>query len=302
MQCYWLSIHVYLLFCRYVTHLIMACVWAFKRTWELWLDSDLIDCLTEHLSDVLCTSMAIIGHPNKWSLSSKQMKSSSELSVQGRYQASHTMDAPGLDSEADGAYITYWNALFVILRWGAYLSRPPIVVGHPVRALKPLAPGLDPLFRRFNKCFPNISNRSHWDDMVTYPACVIYEDVLSRPSAQVWSPQIIPGVCSVTIITYSTPNRLHCTMYIQSLWLYHQSPSVKIPNYFFISQYCDIIRIPHKTMFLHQNRNFLVESEILPFGSLMSNGENCTANNWKMLEFVKNYPANNWKMAGFLQN
>ena len=145
-----------------------------KRTWELSLESDLSDCLTELLSDVLCMSMAIIGHPNRWSLSSKQMKSSSELSVQGRYQASHTMDAPGLDSEADGAYITYWNALFVILRWGAYLSRPPIAGGHPVRALKPLAPGLDPLFRRFNKCFPNISNRSHCDDMVTYTPGIIW--------------------------------------------------------------------------------------------------------------------------------
>ena len=39
--------------------------------------------------------------------------------------------------------------------------------------------------------------------------------------------------------------------------------------------------------------NFLAESAILPFGSLMSNAENYTANNWKMPEFVKNYPANN---------
>ena len=93
----------------------------------------------------------------------------------------------------------------------------------------------------------------------------------------------------------------------------HQSPSVrrKIPSNYLISQNCDIITMSHirrcdffcsTTETLSVQINFLAESAILPFGSLMSNAENYTANNWKMPEFVKNYPANNWKMAGFLQN
>ena len=124
--------------------------------------------------------------------------------------------------------------------------------GHPVTGLKPLATGLHPLFRRFNKCF---QTSQIGVTIMTWlpPHAISYEDArLSQPSLQLSSPPIIPGCLAYchhhllhawTIAPYcNRPLKVEIHRSTVSIWPYHQSPSVsnnlKIPTNYLISQYC----------------------------------------------------------------
>lgn len=162
MHSYWLSTHRYLLFCRYGTHLIMAWASTFKSHWKILSDNILIDNLKQLMVLQNAVNIRLVLCPpwGRWSLKAHKIYIRSIFSKQ---IAHNTMEAPGLDSSADGAGYIYWNALFVIeppptipaLSCLSVLQQP-IAVGPPSRRFKApcyCSSMLHPLFTRFNKCF-----------------------------------------------------------------------------------------------------------------------------------------------------
>ena len=121
------------------------------------------------------------------------MKSTSEVSVYaGRYQVSQTMDAPGLDSEADGAYILECLICHPHPPCVEPICPFPIAVGPPSqwRFKAPLLLVLIPSSDASTNVFQIFQIRV--TVMIGLPPHpVSYQDVLSRQSPE--APPMIAG-------------------------------------------------------------------------------------------------------------